>query len=216
MTIRRLGFSDRLLSSAQRAARVLAGEVTAARDYPARDLPDSDAQGLGPGERRLSGALMRVNHVGEVCAQALYEGQALTARQAANRATFEKAAAEERDHLAWSARRLQELQEPVSLLNPLWFAGSFALGALAGRAGDRVSLGFMAETERQVEDHLAGHLKRLPANDLRSRAIVAQMKAEEAEHAAVARRGGATRLPWPARQAMKLTARIMTTTAHYL
>lgn len=214
MTIRHLGPTDRLLAAAQRAVTVLAGETPVARAFPADGV--DDARALSPAEKRLSGALMRVNHVGEVCAQALYEGQALSAESEALRARFREAASEEREHLAWTAARLDELGDRPSLLNPLWYAGAFLLGALAGRAGDRASLGFMAETEDQVERHLDSHLERLPEADRRSRVIVAQMKQDEARHASTARQMGGARLPWPARQAMKLSARVMTGTAHWL
>ena len=159
---------------------------------------------------------MRVNHVGEVCAQALYSAQALASRDPALRRHFERAAGEETDHLAWTAERLSELGARPSLLNPLWYAGAFGLGLVAGRAGDATSLGFVVETERQVERHLDSHLSRLPAGDLRSRAIVGQMKTDEAAHAIAAEQAGAGRLPLPIRWAMRLAGRVMTTTAHYI
>ena len=159
---------------------------------------------------------MRVNHVGEVCAQALYESQALGARQPEQVAHLQQAACDEGDHLAWTASRLQELGARPSLLNPLWFAGAFTLGWLAGRAGDRWSLGFVVETERQVEQHLASHLDALPANDRASRAIVAQMKIDEARHADQAQSAGAAELPWPVRSMMRMAAKVMTTTAHHI
>lgn len=159
---------------------------------------------------------MRVNHVGEVCAQALYNAQSLTARDPALRHHYEAAAREEMDHLAWTEARLTELGARKSLLNPIWYGGSFAIGLLAGRAGDAVSLGFVVETERQVEQHLESHLTRLPLNDVESRAIVAQMKADEARHAQVAQEAGAAALPAPVRWAMKLVARLMTRTAHHV
>ncbi len=159
---------------------------------------------------------MRVNHVGEVCAQALYSAQGLTTRDADLRRQFAHAAREETDHLAWTQHRLDELNAHTSLLNPLWYAGAFAIGLLAGRIGDATSLGFVVETERQVEAHLADHLKRLPESDLASRAIVIQMQADEAAHAASAESAGATPLPAPARWAMRLAARVMTSTAHYV
>ncbi len=167
-------------------------------------------------ERALSGALMRVNHVGEVCAQALYSAQALTTRDEALRRQFEQAAREETDHLAWTEQRLQQLGARQSLLNPLWYAGAFAIGLLAGRAGDRTSLGFLVETERQVERHLQGHLERLPAQDSASRAIVDQMQADEARHADDAQAAGAASLPPPVRWAMRGAAKVMTSTAHRL
>jgi ubiquinone biosynthesis monooxygenase Coq7 len=159
---------------------------------------------------------MRVNHVGEVCAQALYEGQAATTRDPELAEHFRRAAIEEGDHLAWARSRIDELGARPSLLNPLWYAGAFALGTLAGRVGDRVSLGFMAETERQVEEHLAGHLDRLPLDDERSRAIVDKMKEDEIRHAGEAMRLGGARLPFPVRVAMRFAARVMTSTAHYV
>ena len=171
---------------------------------------------LTDAERHLSGALMRVNHVGEVCAQALYSAQALTTDSPALRRQFEAAAGEEIDHLAWTRERLTELDSRPSLLNPLWFAGSFGIGLLAGRAGDAISLGFMAETELQVEEHLAGHLAKLPQNDRRSRVILRQMKDDEAGHAAAARHAGAADLPLPVRWAMRAAAKVMTTTAFRL
>lgn len=159
---------------------------------------------------------MRVNHSGEIAAQGLYQGQALTAGSPATRAALEKAAAEEGDHLAWCRERLDELGSRPSLLNPLWYAGSVAIGALAGLAGDRMSLGFMAETERQVEGHLADHLDRLPADDIRSRTIVQQMQADEIGHGRAALDAGAAELPQPVPKLMRLTARIMTGTAYWL
>lgn len=165
---------------------------------------------------RQAAALMRVNHVGEVCAQALYTAQALATRDPALRRHFERAADEETDHLAWTAERLQELGDRPSLLNPLWYAGAFAIGLVAGRLGDRVSLGFVVETERQVEAHLEGHMRRLPPGDHASRAIVAQMKDDEAAHAGQALAAGAVGLPAPARAMMRAAAKVMTTTAHYI
>ncbi|HEY5635201.1 MAG TPA: 2-polyprenyl-3-methyl-6-methoxy-1,4-benzoquinone monooxygenase [Burkholderiaceae bacterium] len=206
--------SDALLRAAARALATLTGAAGAARATPASGV--QDARGLEPAERSLSGALMRVNHVGEICAQALYEGQALTARDPALAAQFRRAAGEEADHLAWTRERLSELGARPSLLNPLWYAGAFALGALAGRLGDRASLGFMAETERQVEAHLQGHLERLPEADQRSRAIVRQMKDDEVRHAQTALELGGVELPGPARGAMRAAARVMTGSAHYI
>ncbi len=157
---------------------------------------------------------MRVNHVGEVCAQALYSAQALTTRDPALKSQFERAAREETDHLAWTQERLQQLGARASLLNPLWYGGAFAIGLIAGRSGDAASLGFLVETERQVERHLEGHLDRLPEQDTASRAIVDQMRADEARHADEAQHAGAAELPLPARWAMRLAAKVMTTTAH--
>ncbi len=204
---------DQLFALAGRALAAVAGSPASTRPMPAEPELASE---LTPEQRRLSGALMRVNHVGEVCAQALYESQALTARDPEVRERFRRAAQEEGDHLAWTRERLQELGDRPSMLNPLWYAGSFAIGAIAGRLGDRASLGFMAETERQVEQHLEGHLARLPAQDERSRAIVDAMRRDEHAHAQSAVTAGADVLPLPARVLMRLAARVMTTTAHYV
>lgn len=171
---------------------------------------------LTAGDRAHAGALMRVDHVGEVCAQALYLAQSLTARSDALRTQMQRAAADEEDHLAWTAQRLQELGARPSLLNPLWYAGAFALGLLAGRAGDPWSLGFVVETERQVEAHLAGHLDDLPADDRRSRELLEQMKLDEARHGLDAQHAGAKDLPAPVRGAMRLAARVMTRTAYHV
>ena len=167
-------------------------------------------------ERAHAAALMRVNHVGEVCAQALYQGQALTAREERAREALEQAAREEEDHLAWSAARVAELGGRLSLLNPLWYAGSFAIGAAAGALGDRWNLAFLAETERQVEEHLTGHLEALPADDRRTRAVVEAMRADEARHRASAIHLGAAELPGPVKLAMRLASRVMTTVAYRL
>jgi 3-demethoxyubiquinol 3-hydroxylase len=173
-----------------------------------------DSQALNDDDRREAGALMRVNHVGEICAQALYQSQALFSRSDALRRHFETAAEEELDHLAWTADRIAELGTHTSHLAPLWWAGAFAWGSLAGLAGDKWSLGFVVETERQVEAHLASHLDRLPAEDQASRAIVDQMKREEAEHADAAVAAGALPLPAPIQELMRAAAKIMTTVAH--
>jgi ubiquinone biosynthesis monooxygenase Coq7 len=177
-------------------------------------LPAEPSQ-LTAAEAREAGALMRVNHVGEVCAQALYASQALATNNPVLRAHFEAAAREETDHLAWTRARLDELGARPSLLNPLWYAGAFGIGLLAGRlGGDRLSLGFVVETERQVEAHLASHMERLPACDQASRAIVAQMRDDEARHADEALAAGALPMPQPIRQLMRGAARVMTLTAH--
>jgi ubiquinone biosynthesis monooxygenase Coq7 len=204
---------DRLLGAADSALRTLFSKQRAGRPCPV--LP-ADETLLAPDERKHAAALMRVNHVGEVCAQALYTAQGLATSDPLLRRQFEKAAAEETDHLAWTADRLAQLGDRPSLLNPLWYAGAFGLGLLAGRLGDRVSLGFVLETERQVEAHLQGHLDRLPAADHASRAIVAQMKTDEAAHAAQARNAGAVELPAAAKLLMRAAAKVMTTTAHYI
>lgn len=204
---------DALLIALDTALRTITGGSHAGRPCP---RPTDEPAALTDEERALSGALMRVNHVGEVCAQALYSAQALTTRDAALRRQFEQAAREETDHLAWTEQRLQQLGDRQSLLNPLWYAGAFAIGLVAGRAGDRTSLGFLVETERQVERHLESHLERLPAQDSASRAIVDQMRADEARHADDAQTAGAATLPAPVRWAMRGAARVMTTTAHRL
>ncbi len=205
---------DTLIGALDSALRTLFAPARASRPDPAQSCP-----GDGPADaadRRESIGLMRVNHVGEVCAQALYTAQALATRDPQLRRHFERASREETDHLAWTEQRLQALGGRPSLLNPLWYAGAFGLGLLAGRLGDRVSLGFVVETERQVEAHLDSHLDRLPADDLASRAIVAQMKADEAEHAAQALSAGAVPLPAPVKGLMRAAAKVMTTTAHHI
>jgi ubiquinone biosynthesis monooxygenase Coq7 len=179
-------------------------------------MPSAAEQPLSPDERRHAGALMRVDHVGEVCAQALYLAQSLSAGSDALRKQMRCAARDEEDHLAWTEQRLLELGARRSLLNPLWYAGAFVIGLLAGRAGDRISLGFIVETERQVEAHLAGHLNALPAHDVRSRELIEQMRLDESRHGADAQRSGGAELPAPARTAMRLAARVMTRTAYHL
>lgn len=210
--MRTLTGTDRLLGFLDRAFAAVASASPASRPNPAAALREDDA--LPPAERELSGALMRVNHVGEVCAQALYEGHAATCRDPQVRAAFREAAAEEADHLAWTRQRLDELGARPSVLNPVWYAGAFALGATAGVFGRGVALGFMRETELQVERHLEGHEVRLPAGDARSRAIVGQMKLDEAAHAGAAAAMGAVELPQPVKAAMRVAARVMTATAH--
>lgn len=202
---------DRLILGVDTALRAVMGVHRAARASPAGEIPEGE---LDAAMRAEAAALMRVNHVGEVCAQALYQGQALTARNPENRSALAQAAAEEEDHLAWSAERIRELGGRLSLLNPLWYAGAFALGAAAGALGDRHSLGFLAETERQVEDHLSGHLGRLSREDRRTRAVIEAMRADEAKHRQTALALGASELPPPARLAMRLMAKVMTTVAH--
>lgn len=205
--------ADAVLCAADSALRTLFASPQAARPSPARGA--ESAPTLTERERRLSGALMRVNHVGEVCAQALYTAQALGTRDEELRRQLDAAAREETDHLAWTRERLDELGDRVSWLNPLWYAGAFGIGLLAGRiGGDALSLGFVVETERQVEAHLASHMDRLPSADTASRAIVAQMKEDEARHADDALHAGGAPLPAPLRGLMRLAARVMTTTAH--
>ncbi len=204
---------DRLLTAADSALRTLFATPRPGRACP---VVAADVTKLDATERRQSGALMRVNHVGEVCAQALYTAQAYATSNPELRAHFEEAAREENDHLAWTRSRLDELGARPSLLNPLWYAGAFGLGLLAGRLGDRLSLGFVVETEKQVESHLQSHLDRLPAGDHASRAIVAQMKDDEARHAAQAQGAGAQELPAPVKSLMAAAGKVMTTTAHYI
>jgi ubiquinone biosynthesis monooxygenase Coq7 len=201
---------DTLISAADAALRTLFATPRAAHACPT--LP-GDATELSATEKAQAGALMRVNHVGEVCAQALYTAQAFATKNEALRAHFTKASAEETDHLAWTEQRLNELGARKSLLNPLWYAGAFGLGLLAGRLGDRVSLGFVVETENQVGAHLESHLTRLPAHDHASRAIVAQMKDDEARHALEAQQAGAMALPQPVKTLMRAAAKVMTTVA---
>lgn len=214
MTIRYYTPVDALLIGLDQAVRTLFGRpATTGRPNPAADAPPAD---LPPEEQRLAARLMRVNHSGEVCAQALYQGQALTARLTAVRDRMERATVEENDHLAWCEARLRELDSHPSALNPLFYAGAFAIGALAGAAGDRWSLGFVAETERQVVEHLNDHLERLPASDQPSRAILEQMKQDEARHAANAMAAGAARLPFPIRALMKGVSKVMTGTTYWV
>jgi ubiquinone biosynthesis monooxygenase Coq7 len=204
---------DALIGTLDTALRTLFATPRATRPNPgghAAGVPQAAA------DRREAAALMRVNHVGEVCAQALYTAQALATRDPQLRRQFEAAAREETDHLAWTHQRLQDMGSRPSLLNPLWYAGAFGLGLVAGRLGDPISLGFVVETERQVEAHLDSHLERLPADDHASRAIVMQMKADEAAHANEALAAGAAPLPEPVKGLMRAAAKVMTTTAHYI
>jgi ubiquinone biosynthesis monooxygenase Coq7 len=211
---RRHGLLDPLIAELDVALQVLGGGVTAARPNPAGPkVAESDA-GLDAAAKRHAAGLMRVNHVGEVCAQALYRGQAAAIPSQESAEFFLEAAAEEVDHLGWCSQRLRELDSRPSLLNPIWYAGSFALGMLASRAGSAQSMGFMAETERQVEAHLEGHLNELPVADVRSRAIVQKMKQDEAKHRVSAEHRGAQVLPKPLRSVMRLMASMMTKTAY--
>jgi ubiquinone biosynthesis monooxygenase Coq7 len=204
---------DNLISAADRALRAIFAPAHASRPVPQAQTPTED---IAPAEfdRRESAALMRVNHAGEVAAQALYHGQALASRSPGTRDLLLNAAREEADHLAWCETRLKELDSRPSLLNPLWYCGSFAIGILAAALGDRVSLAFVVETERQVEGHLDEHLARLPAGDERSRAILNVMRTDEIAHGVTAKAAGATELPRPARVLMRRIARIMTTAAY--
>ena len=214
MTTRHYTPVDALLISLDQAVGTLFGRPAAAsRPNPADSAPAAE---LPADERRLAARLMRVNHSGEVCAQALYQGQALTARLEAVRDRMERAAVEENDHLAWCGARLQALDSHPSVLNPLFYAGSFAIGALAGKAGDRWSLGFVVETEHQVVEHLNSHLDRLPAEDWQDRAILEQMKEDEARHATQALAAGGARLPLPVRLLMKGVSKVMTQTTYWV
>ena len=197
---------DDLIIGFDRALRTLAGHPTTSRPTPGAALPDAE---LSPADRRHAAGLMRINHTGEICAQALYAAQAMVARDPAIRHEFAQAAREEEEHLAWTQQRLAELDDRGSLLNPLWYAGSFAIGVAAGLAGDHVNLGFVVETERQVEEHLTGHMDRLPDADAKSRAIVEQMRVDEARHGASAQAAGAVDLPAPVRGLMRVAADVM-------
>ena len=218
MEPRRIDFLDRVIGEIDKAIKVLAAPARAARDYPAA----AAGAALTESERRRSSRLMRVDHAGEVSAQALYQGQALTATDPTVAAAMRQAAAEETDHLAWCEQRLGELGGSRSLLNPLWYLGSFTIGAAAGilgnawGGGDRLSLGFIGETERQVESHLLDHLGRLPAGDERSRAILEQMKHDEVQHGAQAMAAGGSELPAPVRGAMHLVSRVMTHVSYWI
>lgn len=204
---------DNLIIGADKMLRAVSGVAFPGRPNPGAQVPDSLLDERG---RRHSAGLMRVNHVGEVCAQALYDAQGRFAREEGLRAQFEQAGREEEDHLAWTAERVRELGSHTSLLNPFWYAGAYALGAIAARVGDAVSLGFVVETERQVEAHLAGHLTALPLGDEKSRAIVEQMRLDEIQHGAEARALGAAELPEPVKLAMRGMAKVMTSTAYYI
>jgi len=202
---------DDIVVSFDRALRTFAGHPSTARTVPGAHLVDPE---LTADERRHAAGLMRVNHTGEVCAQALYAAQALVARNPGVKKEFAQAAREEEEHLAWTQQRLAELQDRPSLLNPLWYAGSFAIGIAAGIVGDRGALGFVVETERQVEEHLTAHMQRLPAADAKSRAIVEQMRDDEARHGAMARAAGGGELPFPVKGLMRVAADVMRVIAY--
>jgi ubiquinone biosynthesis monooxygenase Coq7 len=214
---------DEVISEFDRGLRSMTGVSRMSRPLP-EAMPGRGVEGelwpeepeLTEKERAHSAGLMRVNHVGEVCAQALYQAQKLATASPGLKSSFEHAAREEEDHLAWTSKRLKDLESRPSLLNPVWYAGALAIGFVAGRFGDRASLGFMAETERQVEQHLDGHMKTLPANDHASRAIVEQMRLDESAHAAAAIDAGGREVPFPVRALMRAASKFMTTTAYYL
>ncbi|MFM0501001.1 2-polyprenyl-3-methyl-6-methoxy-1,4-benzoquinone monooxygenase [Paraburkholderia caffeinilytica] len=209
-------FLDELISEFDRGLRSMTGVSRMSRPLPIPQESAAEPAELSPAERAHAAGLMRVNHVGEVCAQALYQAQKLATRSPSLRTVFNRAAVEEEDHLAWTAKRLEALDSRPSLLNPLWYTGALAIGLAAGRLGDRVSLGFMAETERQVEQHLDSHLDQLPAADRESRAIVEQMRIDEAEHGKSAMDAGGVELPFPARALMRAVSKVMTRTAYYI
>jgi ubiquinone biosynthesis monooxygenase Coq7 len=204
---------DRLIIGFDRGLRTLFAPAQSARPVPGETLPEAP---LDERQRALVASLMRVNHTGEICAQALYEGQALTARDSAAKEALERAAQEESEHLAWTERRIEELGGRKSVLNPFFYTTSFAIGVATGLLGDRWNLGFLAETERQVVDHLSGHLEKLPAGDEKSRAILEQMRDDEARHATSALDHGAGELPEPAKRAMRFASGIMTRTAFWI
>ncbi|WP_248320548.1 2-polyprenyl-3-methyl-6-methoxy-1,4-benzoquinone monooxygenase [Caballeronia sp. Sq4a] len=214
---------DEIIGEFDRGLRSMTGVSRMSRPVPQSNMPVlveggmiADAPQLTDEEKAHSAGLMRVNHVGEVCAQALYQAQKLATQSPGLKASFEQAAREEEDHLAWTSQRLKDLDSRPSLLNPLWYAGALAIGFVAGRFGDRASLGFMAETERQVEQHLDGHMKTLPATDYASRAIVEQMRQDESAHAAAAIGAGGLEMPFPVRLMMRAAAKVMTRTAYYV
>jgi len=212
--MRHLNPIDLFIVQSDHALRTIFGKpVTTERENPSKGTAEAP---LNESDRKLSSGLMRVNHSGEVSAQALYQGQALTARLDKVRESMQRAALEENDHLAWTEQRLTELSSQKSILNPVWYCGSFAIGALAGILGDKWSLGFVAETEHQVIRHLDEHLEKLPKDDLRSEAVLKQMKIDEAHHATVALEGGGAELPWPVKKLMTAMSRIMTTSAYYI
>lgn len=214
MNERLFSFTDRLIAQLDQALHTVCGPTPQAeRASPGTGKEDAP---LSASERELAGRLMRINHVGEICAQALYQGQAVTARLPDVRGKMEQAAREENDHLAWTDERIRELGSHTSYLNPLWYAGSFAIGAIAGVIGDKWSLGFVAETEKQVVEHLDEHLQRLPTADEKSRVILEQMRNDEGHHATVAVESGGTELPGPVRQCMRYASKIMTRTAYWI
>ena len=213
---RREGLLDNLIGEASVALQVLSGVSVASRPNPAGKPSVDEPESLKPDQQRHSAGLMRINHVGEVCAQALYRGQAVAVEREQTKVILREAAREEVDHLVWCQQRLKELNSRVSLLNPVWYAGSFALGVIASRAGERYNLGFMAETERQVEAHLNGHLKTLPPDDQRSRQIITQMRDDEIRHRRTAQQHGGQDLPFPIPSVMKFMSKVMTKSVYYI
>lgn len=212
--MRNLSPIDQFIVQSDHALRTIFGKPSITeRDNPSANIDETP---LSETERKLSASLMRVNHSGEVSAQALYQGQALTARLDEVRESMERAAEEENDHLVWTEQRLNELCSNKSLLNPIWYGGSFAIGAIAGLLGDKWSLGFVAETEHQVIKHLDHHLQKLPVNDARSEAVLSQMKIDEAHHATLALEGGGAELPWTVKKLMGAMSKVMTTSAYYI
>lgn len=204
---------DRLIIEFDKGLRTVLAEAQTVRPFPDRSCIEHP---LEAHEKRHAAALMRINHSGEVCAQALYNGQALTARNPATEAALREASQEETEHLAWCEKRIHELGSHKSLLNPIWYTGSFAIGALAGALGDKWNLGFLAETENQVGKHIENHLQKLPAQDEKSRAILEQMKVDEAKHATTAITHGGAPLPWPVKLAMKISSKVMTKTTYWI
>lgn len=211
--VRPLSFVDQLIVNFDQGIRILFTSVVSTRPNPSETISEAT---LTSAERSHIAGLMRVDHVGEVCAQALYQGQAITARDAVIKENLQQAASEEKDHLVWCEQRLNELNSHTSYLNPVWYIGSLSLGIMAGLAGDKWSLGFVAETERQVVKHLENHLQELPDQDKKSRAVLEQMCRDEAHHATLAVATGATELPAPIKHTMRLLAKVMTTVAYYL
>jgi ubiquinone biosynthesis monooxygenase Coq7 len=206
-------FLDKLIIDADKALRVVSGVVQASRPSPAQSLAEA---AMSDAEKKHSAGLMRVNHVGEICAQALYDAQGRFSKTPEVKAQLAHAGIEEEDHLAWTAQRLHELGSHTSFLTPLWYVGSYTLGTLAALAGDKQSLGFVSETERQVEDHLTGHLQDLPVQDSKSRAVVEQMRVDEIAHGAAARALGGTEMPMPVKAGMKALSKVMTTVAYHI
>jgi 3-demethoxyubiquinol 3-hydroxylase len=211
--MRTLNPIDQFLNAADNFLRSVATTPPSSRPYPAKGVPEAE---LTDAERKLAASLMRVNHSGEVAAQALYQGQALTAKTPEMAKLLHEAAVEEADHLNWTAKRLEALGSRPSLLAPFWYAGAFAIGAVAGRLGDRVSLGFLAETERQVEQHLMDHMSRIPHADEASKAVIEQMKEDEIKHRNTALDHGGADLPGPVQSVMRASGKVMTTVAHYI